>query len=45
LIPHISGLTEDDLDALVAYLKSVPAARNKVRDRNLAPALRRELGD
>jgi hypothetical protein len=45
VIPHVSGLAEDDLDALVAYLKSIPAARNKVRDRNLVPELRKELGD
>jgi mono/diheme cytochrome c family protein len=45
IIPHVSGLTEDDMDALVAYLKSIPAARNKVRDRNLAPELRKQLGD
>jgi hypothetical protein len=45
LIPHVSGMSEDDLDALVAYLKSVPAATNKVKERHLAPALRAELGD
>ncbi|HVU49698.1 MAG TPA: c-type cytochrome [Polyangia bacterium] len=45
VIPHISGLAEDDMDALVAYLKSLPAARNRVRDRNLSPELRKELGD
>jgi mono/diheme cytochrome c family protein len=45
VIPHVSGLTEDDLDALVVYLKSVPPARRKVRDRNLVPELRKELGD
>jgi mono/diheme cytochrome c family protein len=45
VIPHISGLAEDDLDALVAYLKSVPAAKRKIPDRNLAPALRKHLGD
>jgi len=45
VIPHLSGLTEEDMDALVAYLKSIPAARNKIRDRNLAPELRQQLGD
>jgi len=45
VIPHLSGLADDDMDALVAYLKSVPAAHNKVRDRNLSPELRTELGD
>ena len=45
IIPHLSGLTDEDLDALVAYLKSVPPVRHKIADRNLAPALRRQLGD
>ena len=45
VIPHLSGLAEDDMDALVAYLKSIPAARYRVRDRNLSPELRKELGD
>lgn len=45
LIPHLSGLADEDLDALVAYLKSVPAARNKVPDRHLVPELRKQLGD
>ena len=37
LIPHLSGMTEDDLDALVAYLKTLPAAKRK---RAGAPARR-----
>jgi mono/diheme cytochrome c family protein len=45
IIPHVSGLAEEDLDAVVAYLKSIPPARHKVRDRNLAPEVRKELGD
>jgi mono/diheme cytochrome c family protein len=45
IIPHLSGLTDEDLDALVAYLRSIPAAKNKVRDRNLVPDLRAQLGD
>jgi mono/diheme cytochrome c family protein len=45
LIPHLSGLGQEDLGALVAYLKSVPAARHKVPDRNLVAALRGQLGD
>jgi mono/diheme cytochrome c family protein len=45
VIPHISGLTEDDLDAVVAYLKSIPAAKHKIPDRNLVADLRKELGD
>jgi len=45
IIPHLSGLTDEDLDALVAYLKSVPPVRHKIPDRNLASALRQQLGD
>jgi mono/diheme cytochrome c family protein len=45
LIPHISGLTDEDLDALVAYLKSLPAVKHQIPARNLAPALRAPLGD
>jgi mono/diheme cytochrome c family protein len=45
LIAHISGMTDEDLDAIVGYLKTIPAARHKVRDRNLVAALRKQLGD
>ena len=45
LIPHISGLTDEDLDALVGYLKSLPPAKHAVPPRNLVPALRTALGD
>jgi mono/diheme cytochrome c family protein len=45
IIPHISGMTDEDMDALVAYLKSIPAARHKVPERDLAPELRHDLGD
>jgi len=44
LIPHISGMTDEDLDALVAYLKSVPAAKHQVKERTLVPALAKQLG-
>jgi mono/diheme cytochrome c family protein len=45
LIPHVSGLTDDDLDALVTYLKSLRPVKRKVIDRNLAAALRTQYGD
>jgi cytochrome c553 len=45
IIPHVSGLAEEDLDALVAWLKSLPPAKHKIPPRNLAPALRAALGD
>jgi mono/diheme cytochrome c family protein len=44
LIPHYSGMTDEDLDALVAYLKTVPPAKHKVPERELAEPLRAELG-
>jgi mono/diheme cytochrome c family protein len=42
-IPHISGLADEDLDALVAYLKSVPAYANKIPERALEPAYEKSL--
>jgi hypothetical protein len=45
LIPHVSGMVEDDLVALVAFLKSLPPTKNRVPDRDLVPPLRQELGD
>jgi mono/diheme cytochrome c family protein len=45
LIPHVSGLTDDDLDALVTYLKSLPPTKHRIPPRNLAAALRAPLGD
>jgi mono/diheme cytochrome c family protein len=41
--PHISGLTDEDLDALVAYLKSVPPYANKIPERQLEPAYEKAL--
>ena len=32
MLPHYSGMAEEDLDALVAYLKAVPPARHQVPD-------------
>jgi cytochrome c553 len=43
LIPHFSGMTDEDLDALVAYLKSLPPARRAVPERELVAELAREL--
>jgi hypothetical protein len=45
LIPHVSGLTDPDLDALVAYLKSVPAAKHQVPERVLAAAAKKAAGE
>ena len=44
LIPHLSGMTEDDIDALVAYIKTLPAAKRKPPERQLNEALRAQLG-
>jgi mono/diheme cytochrome c family protein len=42
-IPHLSGLTEEDMGALVAYLMSVPSYTNKIPERALLPAYERSL--
>jgi mono/diheme cytochrome c family protein len=44
LMPHISGMTDEDIDALVAYLKTLPAAKRKQPARQLAESLRAQLG-
>jgi mono/diheme cytochrome c family protein len=43
-IPHISGLSDEDLDALVAYLRVQKPIKNQVKDRELAPATKKALG-
>jgi cytochrome c553 len=45
MLPHYSGMAEDDLDAVVAYLKSVPPARHQVPDRELVPSAKKIYGD
>ncbi len=44
LVPHYSGLSETDLDAMVAYLKTAPAAKHRVPERQLIEPLRSVLG-
>jgi len=44
LMPHISGMTDEDMDALVAYMKTLPAAKRKQPERQLAEPLRAQLG-
>ena len=41
--PHLSGLSEADVDALVAYLKSVPPYANTIPERALVPAYEKSL--
>ena len=44
LIPHLAGMHEEDVDALVTYMKYLPAAKRKQPERELGPALRARLG-
>lgn len=44
-IPHFSGMTEEDLDAIVAYLRSIPAKKHKVPERELSPMAKRLVGE
>jgi len=43
LIPHYSGMTDGDLDAIVAFLKSLPPVHRAVPERQLVPALAADL--
>ncbi len=38
LVPHVSGMSPGDLDALVAWLRSLPPVRHEVPARQLLPA-------
>jgi mono/diheme cytochrome c family protein len=42
-MPHLSGITDEDMDALVAFLKSVPPCANKIPERALEPAYEKTL--
>jgi cytochrome c553 len=44
LMPHISGMSEEDLDALAAYIKTLPAAKRKPPERQLVDSMRTQLG-
>jgi mono/diheme cytochrome c family protein len=44
-IPHISGMTDGDLDAIVAYLRALPAKKHSVPERQLSPAAKRAVGE
>jgi mono/diheme cytochrome c family protein len=43
-IPHISGLSDEDLDALVAFLLSLKPVKNKIPDRALNAEWQQRLG-
>jgi mono/diheme cytochrome c family protein len=44
-IPHFSGMTDEDLGAIVAYLKSIPPKKQKIPDRVLEPAAKKSIGE
>jgi mono/diheme cytochrome c family protein len=41
--PHLSGLSQEDMEALVAYLRSVPPVENAIPERALLPAYEKTL--
>jgi cytochrome c553/mono/diheme cytochrome c family protein len=43
MIPHISGLTDEDLDALVAYLGSLKPANHAITEPQLTPEAQKML--
>ncbi len=45
LIPHISTWKDEDLDALIGFIKSVPAKKHKVPDRQLTPEAKKLVGE
>ncbi|MDB4980788.1 MAG: cytochrome c [Myxococcales bacterium] len=46
MVPHYSGIAEDDLDALVVYLKkTVKPARHQVPPRELVPGVKAVYGE
>jgi cytochrome c553 len=45
MLPHYSGLAEDDMDALVAYLRALPPVHHQVPPRALTPAAKALYGD
>jgi cytochrome c553 len=45
MLPHYAGMAEEDLDAVVAYLKSIPPARHQIPERELVPSAKAIYGD
>jgi len=45
LVPHYAGMTEEDLDAIVAHLYSVKPVKHVVPPRQLDPEARARLGE
>lgn len=44
IVPHLSGWTDEDLDAAVAFMKSVPPKKQKVPDYQLSPEAKKAMG-
>jgi mono/diheme cytochrome c family protein len=44
LIPHLSTWTDEDLDALITFIKSVPAKKHKIPDPQLSDAAKKLVG-
>ncbi|MBI3180656.1 MAG: cytochrome c [Myxococcales bacterium] len=45
LIGHVSQLTEEDMDALVTWLKSLKPVKHKIPERELTPEMKAKLGE
>ncbi len=45
LIPHLSTWSDEDLDALVTFMKSIPAIKFKVPERQLTAEAKRLVGE
>jgi cytochrome c553 len=45
VLPHTSGIAEEDMDAIVTFLKALPPARHQVPERELTPAAKAIYGD
>jgi mono/diheme cytochrome c family protein len=44
VLPHISTWTDEDLDALVTYLRSVPAIKRQVPEPEMTPEAKKSIG-
>lgn len=44
IIPHVSTMSEEDLDALVGYIRSVKPIKRKVHDPELTPEANKSVG-
>ena len=42
---HYSGMTDEDLTAVVAFLRALPPSKNKVPERQLVPEMKARVGE